>query len=198
MLIEFRKTKKGKDILFCRRADGSTTWSELVEGSAHPFVVVPHDLVHFVVETELRLERAFFGFVASGLDLHVSLDASRKLAMRLEVEVLRAEAAAAALFADLVHGPFDQATRIEKLEDACAGWRVLPFEITDAAWEAMRARLETLAAAWRELPRGESLVLSFDIANRDDAVTTASDANGRRALRARAANLHSTRPDRRA
>jgi len=161
MRIEFRKSRKGKDVLFCERDDGTTTWSELIEGSLHPHVVVPHDLVHYVVELTLELDNAFFGFVARGLDLHASLQPSEKRAMRLEPAVLRAEAAVSALFADLTEGPFSASTRAERLKRACVAWRVAPFEITEDLWEAMRARLEAIATMWSTLPRGGRLELPW-------------------------------------
>ena len=161
MRIEFRKAKKGKDVLYCEREDGSSTWAELLEGSGNPRVVVPHDLVHYVVETVLGLDNAFFGFIERGLDLQASLCPDEKRAMRSEPDVLRAEAAVAALHADFVDGPFDDELRANKLTDACAGWRVASFEINRDDWDAMRAKLEELGAAWVALPRGERLALVF-------------------------------------
>jgi hypothetical protein len=161
MRIEFRKSRKGKDVLFCERDDGTTTWSELIEGSENPHVVVPHDLVHYVVERTLELDNAFFGFVARGLDLHASLQPSEKRAMRLEPAVLRAEAAASALFADLTEGPLNEQERAARLKHACAAWRVAPFEIAQSAWDDMRTRLKEIGAAWHALPRGGRLELTF-------------------------------------
>jgi len=177
MRIEFRKARKGKDILYCEREDGSSTWAELLEGSGNPRVVVPHDLVHYVVETVLGLDDAFFGFIERGLDLQTSLCPDEKRAMRSEPDVLRAEAAVAALHADFIEGPFDDELRANRLRDACAGWRVAPFDISRADWDSMRAKLEELGAAWVALPRGAELTVVFSAGSGARGVR---DARGRR------------------
>lgn len=62
MLIRLTKAKNGgkQDRLTCVRDDGSQT-SWLL--SSH---LAQHDLLHYVVETTLGLEEAFFGLIARG------------------------------------------------------------------------------------------------------------------------------------
>jgi hypothetical protein len=186
MRIEFRKAKIGKVVLYCEREDGSSTWAELLEGSGNPRVVVPHDLVHYVVETVLGLDNAFFGFIERGLDLHASLCPEEKRAMRSEPAVLRAEAAVATLHADFSDGPFDDEMRAAKLKDACAGWRVAPFEISREEWDSMRAKLEELGAAWVALPRGQQLELVFTTRSDVRLIREARPRRTRQAVPARA------------
>ena len=186
MRIEFRKAKKGKDVLYCERDDGSSTWAELLEGSGNPHVVVPHDLVHYVVETVLGLDDTFFGFIERGLDLQTSLCPDEKRAMRSSPNVLRAEAAVAALHADFNDGPFDDELRANKLREACAGWRVAPFDIGRADWDSMRAKLGELGAAWVALARGQRLVLVFSTASEARGVPETPPRRKRQAIPARA------------
>ena len=67
MVIRFKKGKnqwKHKpDTLTCVREDGSITWAYLHRGFVH------HDFAHYVVETTLGFENAFFGLVAKGHDI---------------------------------------------------------------------------------------------------------------------------------
>lgn len=64
MNIIFTKRKNGSATLRCIRADGSETWSN----TKHPALVV-HDLIHYVVETELGFGQAFYGLLATGHDI---------------------------------------------------------------------------------------------------------------------------------
>jgi hypothetical protein len=63
MIIRCTKGKQNKpDTLTCVRDDGSITWE-------HSAVGIPHDLLHFAVETTLGYRSAFYGLVAAGCDI---------------------------------------------------------------------------------------------------------------------------------
>ncbi len=64
MKITFIKGENDSATLHCVRADGSETWSN----TKHPALVI-HDLIHYVVETELSFRRAFYGLLAEGYDI---------------------------------------------------------------------------------------------------------------------------------
>ena len=63
MNIRFKKERNKASILSCVRDDGSVSWTKL-----HPNIEI-HDLAHYVVETELGFQRAFYGLVNSGFDI---------------------------------------------------------------------------------------------------------------------------------
>jgi hypothetical protein len=65
MIIRFTKGKKAdkQDTLTCVRDAGSTTWWPL---SAH---FAQHDMLHYIVETTLGYNEAFFRLVAKGRDI---------------------------------------------------------------------------------------------------------------------------------
>ena len=65
MKVRFRKSPAGQPhVMSCVRADGSETY-----GPIPPQAGIPHDLIHFVVEQTLGLDRAFFGTIATGVGI---------------------------------------------------------------------------------------------------------------------------------
>src|SRR5579862_1771874 len=67
MRVEIVKRADGAGVLRCTRDDGSVTWQKQNERFARHFSY--HDLTHFAVETELGLQRGFFGLIAEGWDV---------------------------------------------------------------------------------------------------------------------------------
>lgn len=64
MLIRFTKgSAQKRSILKCIREDGSSTWTRI-----DPAIEF-HDLAHYVVETELKFNKAFYGLVAAGFNI---------------------------------------------------------------------------------------------------------------------------------
>jgi len=63
MDITFKRTDRGRCKVSAVRDDGSTL---AVISSPGQGEALPHDLVHYVVESELRLERGFWGCIAAG------------------------------------------------------------------------------------------------------------------------------------
>ncbi|MEL7268878.1 MAG: hypothetical protein AAGL34_04855 [Bacteroidota bacterium] len=61
MKIQIKKGDGKPSILTCIRKDGSTSWAKLYPG------MEAHDLAHYVVETILEFENAFYGMVAKGI-----------------------------------------------------------------------------------------------------------------------------------
>src|SRR2546429_508258 len=68
MLITFSITR-GQPVLTCTRDDGTCTYVKPRQGA----FFVPHDLMHYAVETTLGLRSSFFGLIAQGRSL-VSFD----------------------------------------------------------------------------------------------------------------------------
>lgn len=67
MEVTFTKTESGCTTR-CRRSDGSCEEWESPDG-----VAIPHDLVHWIVETKLGLTESFYGNIAAGQD-HYSVN----------------------------------------------------------------------------------------------------------------------------
>lgn len=63
MIIRYTKGQDKGDSIACFREDGSATWARANVG-------VRHDLIHYVVETTLGLQEAFYGLLAAGWDMH--------------------------------------------------------------------------------------------------------------------------------
>lgn len=63
--IVFTKPKdpSAKAVLTCVRTDGSRTWIKL------PGAFPVHDMVHYAVETEMKVGQGFFGLIAQGWDI---------------------------------------------------------------------------------------------------------------------------------
>jgi len=76
MDITFTRTDQGACKASAVRGDGSTVAIIGSLGRRRP--VVPHDLAHYVVESELRLERGFWGCVAAGAHRAVAVTSGRQ------------------------------------------------------------------------------------------------------------------------
>jgi hypothetical protein len=75
MDITFTRTDQGACKASAVRDDGSTV---AVIGNLGRRKVLPHDLVHYVVESELRLERGFWGCIAAGALLGVAVTSGQQ------------------------------------------------------------------------------------------------------------------------
>lgn len=99
MIIRFKKGKNRHkhrpDTLTCIRDDGTVTWTHIHRG------FVQHDFAHYVVETTLGFQNAFFGLVAKGYDIpDFSLPTSER-PFKIPKEAMVAEPIVALLQAEL-------------------------------------------------------------------------------------------------
>ncbi|HRI19780.1 MAG TPA: hypothetical protein PLA68_02450, partial [Panacibacter sp.] len=62
MEIRFSK-KNDKQVISCKRKDGSTTWMQ-----SDDFFIY-HDLLHYAVETTMEFKNAFWGMLAGGVSI---------------------------------------------------------------------------------------------------------------------------------
>jgi hypothetical protein len=157
--ISLTKHADGGAILKCVRGDGSVTWQRQQGRSAAFFPL--HDLTHFAIETELGLQRAFYGLIAEGWDIEETTGKGTRGAIPPE-----------ALAAERLVGFFDleRAGSVEwsatELNEQVQGPQVpaaqrLPRAITDDDVARIRSRLAELLAQWATVPSGHSLELSF-------------------------------------
>ena len=156
MVIRFKKGKnqwKHKpDTLTCIRDDGSVTWTHLHRG------FVQHDFAHYVVETTLGFENAFFGLVAKGYDIPGFRAPKVERPFEIPAEAIDTEPVVALLQADLLEDLGDSGDSDGIFHDHSTS---LPVGITDEQLEVMRQKLRALLERWHDLPPGESMALQF-------------------------------------
>ena len=157
MIIRFKKgknqSKHKPDTLTCIRDDGSVTWTYLHRGFVH------HDFAHYVVETTLGFENAFFGLVAKGYDIPDFSQPKAKRTFEIPEEAMNTEPIVALLQADLPNTPYPQDTNSNGLFREHSA--TVPVSVTDEQLEAMRQKLQALLQQWHDLQPGESMVLQF-------------------------------------
>ena len=159
MVIRFKKGKhqwKHKpDTLTCIRDDGSITWTHLHRGFVH------HDFAHYVVETTLGFENAFFGLVAKGHDIPDFSEPKAKRPFEIPKEAIDTEPIVALLQADFPNTPNVQDANANGIFQEHS--ETLPVSITDEQLEVMQQKLQTLLKQWQDLQPGESMTLQFKI-----------------------------------
>ena len=161
LLIRLTKRSPLDYVLTCERADGSTSVQRTHGDSAKFFPF--HDLAHFAVETVLGHRLGFYGLVCDGWQLTDFTQPGTS--KRLPPESVAVEALVG-LF-DGERGSGQRWTAVEFNDSLFSylknsGRDFTPRPLTDSELDRVRVEQARLAALWRELPLGETLVLSFD------------------------------------
>lgn len=146
------------DRLKCQRADGSQTQSAMPRQGT-----LPHDLVHYVVESALPLRHGFLSQVAAGAEAAFVMQALHdKTRAVVDTEAVQAEAVVEALQAQLWSGAFDPEAFLHGVRSACAARGQPPFEFAGENIGAVlyETALE-LDRRWQRLPYFQSLSLEF-------------------------------------
>ena len=162
MKIIFTKRKGSQASLRCVRDDGSETWSN----TPYPAMVL-HDLIHYVVETELGFRRAFYGLLAEGYDIsNFSLPRDQRPAalqsIDLPPEAQQTEILVGLLQTEYVENtPYIRFTSL--LVEVCLQKKVLPPSLSDAQLKAIRTRIAQLWYQWQTLGEKEMLQLKFTL-----------------------------------
>jgi hypothetical protein len=158
-LIATRHEKGDKyDSLRCIRRDGS--WAETRMPRQG---ILPHDLVHYVVESALRYRHGFLGLVSAGADIQaVMVDLHAPDNRHIADEATYAEAIVESLQAQLWSGTFDREAFAEGVRGACAqrGRREPDLSGIDPKRELYDAVLE-LNARWQQVPWHGTLELEM-------------------------------------
>ena len=159
LTIRLRRRTDGAVVFELERADGTRTWQKRTGATADFFAV--HDLTHYVVETELRFPRGFYGLVAEGWDL-----------ADFGTPWPRGPLPAEALAPEVIVGCFDtaRAARTPLTAADCndsvasyfrnAGLSV-PMELSPESIARIRDRLAALVWQWYAVPEGGTLELAF-------------------------------------
>lgn len=146
------------DQLRCVRHDGSETATMMPRQG-----VLPHDLIHYVVETTLGYRHGFLGMVAGGADISFAMEQSHSYGQpQLAAQATHAEAIVESLQAQLWSGAFVQAMFDAGLESACAmrGCAAPVFDHPAVARGLYDAVLE-LSQRWQAVASHNTLTLEF-------------------------------------
>ncbi len=116
--------------------------------------IIPHDMVHFAVETEVAT-LGFLGGIAAGGDsgFRAGADDAQVCAIERLVETVQAEAWSGA--------PVPDAEFVALYHVTCDARGDTPLALAPATLAAIRARLAELTAQWAAVPIGGTLVLSL-------------------------------------
>lgn len=151
MLIRFKKGKcqhkHRPDTVTCIRNDGSVTWTQVHRG----FVI--HDLAHYVVETTLGFENAFFGLVAKGFNIPEFNLPNSTRPFQIPHEAISIEPIVALL--QIEHWDSFPEPLLDKDSPE------LTVGVTSEQIKIMRERLRELVYQWENISHGESMELKF-------------------------------------
>ena len=145
------------DRLRCIRRDGSETATAMPRQG-----ILPHDLLHYVVESGLGWRHGFLGMVAAGADIAWSMQQIHDPGNQLVADqAIHAEAMVESLQAQLWSGGFDDAMFVEGVRSAChARGRGMPA-LGAATGSRLFEQALLLNARWQELPFHATLLLEM-------------------------------------
>ena len=139
------------------RADGSETHCPMPRQGT-----LPHDLVHYVVESALPLKHGFLSLVAAGSDAGFVMQAVHDPAnLAVDTEAVQAEAIVEALQTQLWGGAFDRESFLEAARLAAAHRNKPAFEFAGLDPELLYKRAMALLQQWGQVPFHQRMELSF-------------------------------------
>jgi hypothetical protein len=144
------------DRLWFVRDDGSQTQTAMPRQGT-----LPHDLVHYIVESALPLQHGFLGLVAAGADAGFVMQAVHDTGnQRVETEAVQAEAVVEALQTQLWSGCFDRDAFLEGADSASAARGRPAFDFSGIDPRALLYdRALALLERWNEVPFHQSMEL---------------------------------------
>ena len=144
------------------RSDGSETQTTMPRQGT-----LPHDLVHYVVESALSLNYGFLGLVASGSDAGFVMQAVHDpLNPTVELQAVQAEAVVEALQTQLWAGSFDLGAFMEGANSASAARGKAAYDFTGMEPQAMLYDSAlALLGRWNQVPYHQSMELGFGAGN---------------------------------
>ena len=147
------------DLLVCTRADGSTTQVAMPRQG-----VLPHDLVHCVVESALPFRHGFLSQVADGASIAFDAGVSYVEGPRRHVvESGQVESIVEALQSQLWAGAFDLPSFLDGVRLACESRDLPAPELPPIDLEAsLFERAVRLNAEWMQLPPQHEMTLAFE------------------------------------
>jgi len=159
--ITFTHTGGGKDWVHVLRDDGTPLrWPWPSYGTE-----LPHDLLHYVVETRLDIRHGFWGLVADGVDfgwlsrvadqIHAGAEPDLRSGVDLS-DLIGVECVLQALTSQTDAECLRRVRRCSKRHDV-----PVPPGLTEATLGQLRAEVHGLEARWQPLAAGRSLVLPY-------------------------------------
>lgn len=124
---------------------------------------LPHDLVHYVVESALPLKHGFMSLVAAGADAQFVMQTAHDATnAAIETEAVQAEAIVEALQTQLWSGAFDQDAFLEGVASASGARGKPAFDFADVDPEArLYDSALVLLERWGHVPFYQSMELTF-------------------------------------
>lgn len=140
------------------RQDGSTTACSMPRQGT-----LPHDLIHYVVESQLQLQNGFTGLIAQGAEAAFATQVSHGLAVKMAgTEAIQVEAMVEALQTQLWAGQFSMEDFSEGVRTACLvrGQPSPTFNGIDVSTALFDHALD-LNRKWSAVPSYGSLTIEF-------------------------------------
>jgi hypothetical protein len=124
--------------------------------------ILPHDLVHAVVESGLGWRHGFLGMIAAGADIGWTMEQTHDPANRsVADQAIHAEAVVESLQAQLWSGVFDELMFLDGVRSACeARGRSVP-ELPPGVGTALFEQALALNARWQQVPFHGTLELEM-------------------------------------
>jgi hypothetical protein len=157
-LIAQRQGRTDKlDLLRCIRGDGSETSTAMPRQG-----ILPHDLLHYVVEAGLGWRHGFLGMIAAGADIGWTMEQTHDpVNQAVTDQAIHAEALVESLQAQLWSGGFDEAMFLDGVRSACeARGRSVPA-LGAGAGEVLFEQAQALNARWQQLSFHGALALEM-------------------------------------
>ena len=153
--------KLGKNDKFDRlrliRSDGSETFCTLPRQGT-----LPHDLVHYVVESALPLKYGFLSLVAAGFEAGFVMQAAHDPTnLAVETEAVQAEAIVEALQTQIWGREFDRESFLQAVLLATTSRSKPVFEFSGNAPEALYRDALLLLEQWNQVPFHQRMELTF-------------------------------------
>jgi hypothetical protein len=161
-LVAARQGRTDKfDLLRCIRTSGEKCGSETSTLMPRQGIL-PHDLVHYVVESTLGWRHGFLGMIAAGADIAWTMERTHDPAnVEVADQAIHAEAVVESLQAQLWSGAFDDALFLDGVRSACEARArcvpALPAGIGGVLFEQALA----LNARWQQVPFHGALELEM-------------------------------------
>ena len=140
------------------REDGSFTACSMPRQG-----ILPHDLIHYVVESQLQLKDGFTGLIAQGAEAAFAAQLSHGLAQKMAgTEAIQVEAIVEALQTQLWAGQFSMEDFVEGVQTACLARDQPTFDFGGTNMPpCLYEKAGELNTQWATVPYYGSLTLEF-------------------------------------
>jgi hypothetical protein len=158
LIAEKRSSSDKYDVLRFVRNNGSASDTLMPRQG-----ILPHDLIHYVVESALPLRHGFLSQVALGADAQFVMQTVHDAGNpAVHEQAAQVEAIVEGLQTQLWCGSFDLDAFLEAANSACAARGHAPFDLAGVDVHAsLYQRAQALHAQWQEIPYHRSLSLDF-------------------------------------